>query len=119
PTVGGALAQWASTKELSVMAYWLTAQGSNEFTVLAFGQWEMLFAISALLGLYVMHALSRIIEAGPASERAIIQEFALEALRTVNQLSSIGGLTSIISTFGRLADRRRSLRPFRRTQAQP
>lgn len=110
PTIGGALAQWASATELSVLVHWVTAQGSNEFTVLAFGQWEMLFALSALLGLYVMHALSRIIEAGPVSERAIIQEFGLEALRTVNQLSSLGGLTSIISTFGRLADRRRSLR---------
>lgn len=112
PTIGGAIAQFASSTELSFLVHWVTAQGSNDFTVLAFGQWEMLFALSALLGLYVMHAMSRIEEAGPTSERAIIQEFALEALRTVNQLSSLGGLTSIISTFGRLADRRRSLRPF-------
>lgn len=110
PTIGGALAQWASATELSAMVHWVTAQGSNEFTVFAFGQWEMLFTLSALLGLYVMHAMSRIEEAGPVSGRAIIQEFALEALRTVNQLSSIGGVTSIISTVGRLADRRRSLR---------
>lgn len=109
PTVGGALAQWASQTELSVLVHWVTAQGSDEFTVLAFGQWEMLFAMAALLGLYVMHAMSRIEEAGPVSGRAIIQEFALEALRTVNHLSTVGG-ASIITTLGRLVDRRRGLR---------
>ncbi|MBX6392204.1 MAG: MFS transporter [Burkholderiales bacterium] len=112
PTVGGALAEWVASVELSVLVHWVTAQAADDFTVLTFGHWEMLFALSALLGLYVMHAMSRIVETGPAAERAIIQEFVLEGLRSVNQLSSISGLTAIVSAVGRLADRRRSLRAF-------
>ncbi|HKO87889.1 MAG TPA: MFS transporter [Burkholderiales bacterium] len=119
PIVGGALAEWVSSTKFSVLAYWVTAQGSNEFTVFMFARWEMLFALSALLGLYVLHAMSKIEEAGQSSERAIIQEFALEAMRTVNNLSSIGGVTGIVSTLGRLADRRRGLRGLERGSTGP
>ena len=40
------------------------------------------------------------------SERVVMQQFALEAMRTVNQISSIGGLLGNLSAFGRLIERR-------------
>ncbi len=36
-------------------------------------------------------ALSRVREGVEVSERRVVQEFALEAMRTINQVSSIGG----------------------------
>ena len=85
----------------------------NEVSALSFAHWEFLFALSALLGLYVMHAVSRIREGAEVSERLVIREMGLEALRTVNQLSSVGGLVGSVFPFGRLSERRRSSRTAR------
>ena len=40
------------------------------------------------------------------SERVVMQQFALEAVRTVNQLSTIAGLLGNLVSFGRLIERR-------------
>lgn len=110
PIVGGSLAEWFKAYELSFLVRWASFKDTTEFTVLGFAHWEFLFAISALLGLYVLHALSKINEGAEVSERVVIQQFALEAVRSVNQLSSIGGLSGIFSIVGRLVDRRRRSR---------
>ncbi|HLL10218.1 MAG TPA: MFS transporter [Rubrivivax sp.] len=110
PLVGGTLAQWFSERQLSLVVRWVAPVDVNEMSVLHFAHWEFLFAISALLGLYVMHAVSRIREGSEISERRVIQEMGLEALRTVNQVSSIGGLVGSIFSFGRLSERRRRTR---------
>lgn len=110
PLVGGTLAQWFSERELSFVFRWVSPSDTNEVSVLQFAHWEFLFAISALLGLYAMHAVSRIEEGSEVSERRVIQEIGLEALRTVNHLSSIGGVLGSLFPFGRLSDRRRRAR---------
>ena len=83
---------------------------------LQFRHWEFLFAISAALGMYVLHRLSKIQEGRDISERVVLQEFVMEALRTIEQLSPIDGLrvTTLFSP-GRLVERRRK----RRAAAQP
>ena len=63
-----------------------------------------------------LHALSRIQEGEEISERVVMQHFALEALRTVNQVSSVGGLLGNLFSFGRLFERRMFMR---RRGAQP
>jgi hypothetical protein len=75
--------------------------------LLQFHHWEFLFAISFLLGFYVLHRLSRIREGEEHSERVVVQQFVLEAFRSIDQLSPIDGLrTVILFPFGRLRDRR-------------
>lgn len=104
PLVGGALAQWFSERQLSLVVRWVSPSHTQEMSVLSFAHWEFLFAISALLGLYVLHAAYSIQEGGDVSERRVIQELGLEALRTVNHLSSIGGVLGSLFPFGRLSD---------------
>ena len=94
--------------------------------MLNFAHWEFLFLISALLGLYVLHAMTRIQEGDAptrVSDRAVIQALGLEAWRTVNQVSTIGGLLGGLFPFDRLSERRRSARGPRpgppEPQAQP
>lgn len=101
PLVGGALAQWFSTRELSVVLRWVSRGQASELTVMAFSHWEFLFAFSACLGLYVMHALSGVEEGEEVSQHAVVQELALEAMRTVNHLSSIGGVLGSVFSFAR------------------
>ena len=104
---GGALADWFSARELNVLVHWASASASHQITVVKFQHWEFLFAISFLLGWYVLHALSRINEGSEHSERQVIQQFVEEASRSLSQLSPIEGLRSVVLfPFGRLRDRR-------------
>lgn len=106
PIVGGALAEWFTSSELSLVIRWTSTGNVSELAVVEIARWEFLFAISFVLGFYVLHALSRIQEGEEYSERVVVQQFALEAVRTVNQLSSIGGLLGTLFTFGRVVERR-------------
>ncbi|MDB5890869.1 MAG: hypothetical protein JWP47_1700 [Polaromonas sp.] len=114
PIAGGAIAEGLSDNQLSVLVRWMSSSTSQEMAVVAFAHWEFLFALSALMGLYVMHALSRINEGDEISERVVIQELGLEALRTVNHLSTIGGLLGSVFAFDRVTERRRQARRWLR-----
>jgi MFS family permease len=107
PIIGGSLAHWFEAAQLSVTVHWAwPGRPAGEATVLQFARLQFLFAISALLGFYVLHALSKIKEGEEISERVVMQHFALEALRTVNQVSSVAGLLGNLVSFGRLLERR-------------
>jgi predicted MFS family arabinose efflux permease len=106
PMLGGAVAQLLEAAELSAAIRWISPRAEGEFIVVSFAHWQFLFAFSAAAGFYVMHALSRIREAHEISQREVVQALAIEAARTVNQLSTIGGLISGLVAFGRLIERR-------------
>ena len=108
---GGALADWFASRELALYLHWAAPGSSTALTVLQFQHWEFLFAVSFGLGFYVMHSLSRIKEGREHSERQVIQQFAAEAIRSLDQLSPIEGLrAAILFPFGRLSERRRQPR---------
>lgn len=70
--------------------------------------------------MYVLHALSRVREGEEVSERVVVQQFALEAMRTVSQLSSVGGVLGALFPFERLAERRRlGRKPMRDAPGTP
>lgn len=107
PVAGGLIAEGFASSQLSLVIRWVSPSHTNEMSVLEFAHWEFLFAISAALGLYVMHALSRVREGREISERQVIQELALEAFRTVNHLSSVGGVLGSLFPFERIVERAR------------
>ncbi len=111
PILAGAVAEWFSVRQWSFVMRWVSPDRTAEVSVASFSHYEFLFALSALLGFYVMHALSRVREGAEVSERRVVQEFALEAVRTINQLSSIGGMLGALVPFQRLNERRRRARP--------
>lgn len=106
PLIGGALAHWFEAAAFSVVVRWAWSGGAGEATVLGFTRYQFLFVIAAALGLYVLHRLSAIREGEEISERVVMQQFALEAVRTVNQLSTVAGLLGNLFAFGRLFERR-------------
>jgi MFS family permease len=107
---GGTLADWFAAREMSITFHWTAPADMKNVTLLQFQHWEFLFALSFALGFYVMHRLSRIHEGREHSERAVVQMFMIEAIRSLDQLSPIEGLrTAILFPFGRLRERR--LRP--------
>jgi MFS family permease len=107
PIVSGALAEGFKASELSAVVRWASPGGAGEVAILTFRHWEFVFGISALLGLYVMHALSRIDEGPEVSEREVVQAFALETWRSLNNLSSVAGALGSLFPFERLTERRK------------
>jgi MFS family permease len=104
---GGALATWFAARELAFVFSWTSPGLTQQVTVLQFQHWEFLFAISFALGFYVLHRLSLIHEGEEHSERRVIQQLVIEASRSLDQLSPVEGLrTVILLPFGRLRDRR-------------
>ncbi len=109
--LGGLLAHWFAAHKLALTFHWSSPAGTADVTVLQFQHWEFLFALASALGLYVLHALSRIREGEDISERVVVQEFLLEAGRTFDQLSSIeSSPLAVMFPFGRLLERRRKPR---------
>lgn len=104
---GGGLADWFAARELSVSFRWTSPEDMKQVTLLQFRHWEFLFGISFALGFYVLHRLSRIREGQEHSERTVVQQFVIEAVRSLDQISPIEGLrTVILFPFGRLRERR-------------
>ncbi|HJQ62632.1 MAG TPA: MFS transporter [Burkholderiales bacterium] len=109
---GGGLADWFAARELSLSFRWTSPGEMKQVTLLQFRHWEFLFGISFVLGFYVLHRLSRIREGAEHSERTVVQQFVIEAIRSLDQLSPIEGLrTAILFPFGRLRERRLKPRP--------
>jgi MFS family permease len=106
PLLAGTVAEWLQSSQLSLVVRWVSDRAVAEVSVLRFEHIEFLFAASAAAGLYVMHALSRIQEGEEVSERRVMQELALEAMRSVQHLSSVGGVLGSLFPFERLSERR-------------
>jgi MFS family permease len=103
PLAAGAVAEVLEARQLSFLLRWDAPGSRHEMAVFVIAHWEFLFIVSALLGLYVLHRLSRVVESGEVDERAVVQEFAIEAARTVDGLSSIGGALGLLFPFRRFA----------------
>ncbi len=101
PIAAGTVAEWLESRQLEIMVRWISPAGARDVSLMTFAHWEFLFGLSAMTGLLVMHALSRLSEGKEVSERQVMQELGLEALRTVAHLSSIGGMLGSIFHFGR------------------
>ncbi|HEX6002912.1 MAG TPA: MFS transporter [Burkholderiales bacterium] len=109
---GGQLADWFAARQLSLTFQWTAPDAMKQAMLLQFRHWEFLFGISFALGFYVLHRLSRIREGAEHSERTVVQQFVIEAVRSLDQLSPIEGLrTVILLPFARLRDRRVKPRP--------
>ncbi|MGN6528815.1 MAG: MFS transporter [Burkholderiaceae bacterium] len=113
PLVAGAVGEWLQSSQFALVLRWVSNATTHELSVLRFEHFEFLFAIAGLLGLYVMHALSRLEEGEEVSERRVVQELLLEAQRSVDQLSSVGSLLSSVFSFDRLSERRLWFRRWR------
>ena len=112
---GGALADWFAARELALTFQWTSPGERRQVTLLQFRHWEFLFAISFGLGFYVLHRLSRIREGEEHSERTVVQQLVIEAFRSIDQLSPVEGLRTVIllpvGLLSTLRGRERRLRP--------
>ena len=88
---GGVLAEWFSSRQMSLLFQWASPTQIQNVTVIQVQHWEFLFAISFVLGFYVMHALSRISEGRTISQRRSFRNsFSKRSAASINCLRSRG-----------------------------
>lgn len=97
PIVGGWLADFFARRRLELHLQWSSPSGVEELVGLAFTHWEFFFLLSALIGVYTLHRLASIQEAGAVDRREVVQHIWSSARRTLRNVSSVAGLRLAVS----------------------
>ncbi len=99
PIIGGSLADWFSTKELSLMLQWSSTSGEGSgFTMSAMNLrgLDFLFIGAVLAGLHALHRLSLIKEEGEVEEEIVKEELVSEMKKAVRNVANVGGLRDMV-----------------------
>jgi MFS family permease len=96
PIIAGAGADWFQKQQLVLSLEWLTAATSQPvFQIPAFDLrgLDFLFVIAVIFGLYAMHRLLSVQEAGqPVADRHLVTEVYSEVRKAFRSMSNVAGL---------------------------
>jgi MFS family permease len=111
PLLGGSVATFFERRQLSLNLEWRAPDGTLELIGLTIGWWQFFFVGSALLGLYSLHRLSLVREAGEVPRREMVQHVLNVARRGVRNASPVAGLRAAVAfPGGRIIQERRQVR---------
>jgi len=96
PVLGGLFADFFAERELSLALTWISPGRELAIQTLNLQQWDFFFFLAFLIGLYSIHRLSLVKEEGEVKERVLINELMWEVKRSMNNLSTIGGLRRMV-----------------------
>jgi len=97
PILGGKFADFFAGRELAWTLNYKSPTGEFVLPTLNLQQWDFFFALAFLIGLYALHRLSMIKEAGEVEEKIVAQELFTEVRTQVRTLSSIEGVRQMVS----------------------
>lgn len=92
PIVGGKFVDFFARRELNLIFNWISPGKELTFQTLNFQHWDFFFFFAFLIGLYSIHRLTMVKEAGEVKEKIVIYEFLAEVRREMRSLSTVGGL---------------------------
>lgn len=95
PILGGALADFFAVRQLELIGRWLSPDRSFTYLSLQLSNWDFYFLISALLGLYALHRLGQVREAGDVGREEAFRHLLLETRGSVHNFSTVTGLKSL------------------------
>lgn len=119
PIIGGLFADDFASRELAIVLRWASSGDATEFVAIKLRHWDFFFILAAVLGLFALHRLGKVREKGEVKEKIIIQQLALEARRTMTNLSPVGGLRAMTAFPGGVMQGTRSRRFQRAVDALP
>ncbi|WP_133478937.1 MFS transporter [Cognatilysobacter segetis] len=116
PLLGSLFASFFEKRQLRFSIDWRSPTGALDLVTLSVGWWQFFFLISAVIGLYSLHRLSLVREAGEVPRREMLQHVLNVARRGVRNASTVAGLRAAVAfPAGRLIqERRRQRGPERR-----
>ncbi len=97
PILGGKFADFFSGRELDWTLKYTSPTGEFSLPTLSLQQWDFFFALAFLIGLYSIHRLAMIKEAGEVEEKIVTQELISEVKSQARILSSVEGLRQMVS----------------------
>ena len=95
--VGGRLVDWLEGYRLSWELHLAGPEGQINLETLDFQNWDFLFFAAVLIGLYSIHRLGLVQETGKVPDKITMKQVISEVKREVRDLSSIGGLSTMIA----------------------
>ncbi len=92
PMLGGLCADFFASQKLSLMFSWESNKEQTLFESVQLEHWDFYFVLAALIGLYSLHRLAQVNEAGEFDHRTVLKELLTDTRRTIRTVSSIAGL---------------------------
>lgn len=96
PLLGGLLADFFSDKELGLLVTWRSIDGELALQTLSFQQWDFFFFSAFLIGLYAIHRLALVKEAGEVEEVLTLHEVISEAKVSVHNFAPLGVVIGVM-----------------------
>lgn len=118
PVLGGVFADFFAQRALTFQVLWKNPHGVREFTPVQITHWDFYFVMAAALGLYALHRLAFVQEAGARERQEMVQEVLSGARRSIRNLSPVAGLQQLAAAFpgGQLLEAHARLKQQRRAQ---
>jgi MFS family permease len=92
PVLGGVFADFFAARRLEILLRWTSPGDVLTLMPLRVSSWDFYFLIAFVLGLYALHRLALVKEAGEVDSKAMVGEILAQARRDVRNLSPIAGL---------------------------
>lgn len=108
PVFSGKLVDFFVERKLTWTIQYSSPTGATTIDLLDFQQWDFLFFASFLLGLYALHRLSLIVEAGEVEERVVIGELFSALGREMRDFSTIATIRNVVNMVPVIPERRRN-----------
>jgi MFS family permease len=96
PILGGKFADFFAGRELAWTLKYTAPGGEFTLPTLNLQQWDFFFAFAFIIGLYALHRLAMIKEAGEVEEKIVAQELFTEVRTQVRILSSVEGVKQMV-----------------------
>lgn len=97
PILGGKFADFFANRQLEWTLKYTGPSRIFTLPTLSLQQWDFFFALAFIIGLYSLHRLAMIKEAGEVEEKVVMNELFAEVSGQVRTLSSVEGLRQMIS----------------------
>ena len=97
PILGGKFADFFSGRELAWTLKYTSPAGEISVPTLNLQQWDFFFALAFIIGLYSIHRLAMVKEAGEVEEKIVAGELISEMRGQVRTLSSVEGVKQMVS----------------------
>ncbi|MDX1429074.1 MAG: MFS transporter, partial [Rhodothermales bacterium] len=111
PLLSGRLVDFFVERELTWNINYTSPKGISAVELINFQQWDFLFFISFLIGLYAVHRLSLVTEKGEVEERMVVMELFSALGRELREFSTVGTIRNVVSLVPLRTERKRPADP--------
>jgi MFS family permease len=92
PVIGGIFVDFLAHSELDWTLTWKSSGTEVAIQTLSLQNWDFFFFSAFLIGLFSLHLLAYVQEAGEVDRRLVVQELLLQVRREMRNFSTAGGL---------------------------